>query len=95
MTFTERFGMSQLFGSSLTRTFSAGRWILNAKTTTGWRNTPFHMSSNEVEFAQRTNHRYSIIRLYDFWRSAKAFQIENPIEQSVHLRADGYKASFR
>ena len=74
--------------------FEGREKFLEVKTTTGWRNTPFHMSSNEVEFARRTNHRYSIIRLYDFRRSAKAFQIENPIEQSVHLQADGYKATF-
>jgi hypothetical protein len=68
--------------------------FLEVKTTTGWRNTPFYMSNNEVEFARRTNNRYSIIRVYDFRRSAKAFQIENPIEQCVHLRADGYNATF-
>ena len=68
--------------------------FLEVKTTTGWRGTPFYMSGNEVDFARRTNNRYSIIRLYDFRRSARAFEIENPIEQNIHLLTDSYRATF-
>jgi len=69
--------------------------FVEVKTTRGWSHTPFFMTRNEIEFAKQSNEQYSILRLYDFERTPRAFELKNPIEEAVHIVPDNFKVSFR
>jgi len=77
----------------LIRTAKRGFWKI--ETTNGWQHTPFFMSKNELDFANQSNERYSIIRLYDFNRSQRAFEISNPIRNRLNIIPDHFRMIFR
>ena len=69
--------------------------LLEVKTTLGHRTTPFFLSRNEKDFAKERADALRIFRLYDFAKSAKAFEIAPPLEDQLNLQAMNYRASFR
>tara|TARA_R110002072_G_scaffold112223_4_gene241020 strand:- start:208 stop:1113 length:906 start_codon:yes stop_codon:yes gene_type:complete len=68
--------------------------MLEVKTTTGLQKTPFYLTENERSLSEERTDAFRIVRLYDFARSPKAFEIEPPLENAVILRATEYRASF-
>jgi hypothetical protein len=68
--------------------------LLEVKTTLGHARTPFFLSSNEVAFSQERPDAFRLLRLYDFARSAKAFELEPPLSDHIRLRPSTYQASF-
>jgi hypothetical protein len=68
--------------------------MLEVKTTTGSQKTPFYLTENERSLSEERTDAFRIVRLYDFARSPKAFEIEPPLESAVILRATEYRASF-
>jgi hypothetical protein len=73
---------------------SGSERLLEVKTTTGSQKTPFYLTENERSLSEERTDAFRIVRLYDFVRSPKAFEIQPPLENSVILRATEYRASF-
>jgi hypothetical protein len=68
--------------------------LVEVKTTNGWERTPFYISSNELEVANARRHEWSLVRLFDFAREVRAFELRPPLEAHVSLLATQYEASF-
>lgn len=71
-----------------------GERLLEVKTTLGHARTPFYLSSNELAFSQERPDAFRLLRVYDFARSAKAFELEPPLTDHVGLLPTAYRASF-
>jgi len=69
------------------------RW-LEVKTTTGHERTPFYLSENERLVSEERPDAFRIVRLYDFARDPRAFQITPPLESAVILNPQSYRATF-
>ncbi len=68
--------------------------LIEVKTTNGWNRTPFHISRNELEVANERRDAWCLLRLYDFAREARAFEIRPPLERHLELTPSSFRASF-
>ncbi|UAX94677.1 DUF3883 domain-containing protein [Ensifer adhaerens] len=68
--------------------------LIEVKTTNGWERTPFHISRNELEVAEMRRQEWCLLRLYDFSRHPRAFELRPPLDAHVSLIATSYQASF-
>ncbi|WP_235916506.1 MULTISPECIES: DUF3883 domain-containing protein [Alphaproteobacteria] len=68
--------------------------LIEVKTTNGWERTPFYISRNELEVANARRHEWSLVRLFDFSREVRAFELRPPLEAHVSLMATQYQAAF-
>ncbi len=68
--------------------------LLEVKTTNGWDRTPFHISRNELSFANANTEHWRLIRVYDFAREPKAFELHPPLDRHVSLTATSFQADF-
>lgn len=68
--------------------------LIEVKTTRGWERTPFHLTRNELAVAAERRSAWSLFRLWNFGREAKAFELRPPLEQHVTLTATTFQASF-
>ncbi|QLF71631.1 DUF3883 domain-containing protein (plasmid) [Peteryoungia desertarenae] len=68
--------------------------LIEVKTTNGWERTPFYISRNELEVANVRKHEWSLVRLFDFSREVRAFELRPPLEAHVSLMATQYQATF-
>ena len=68
--------------------------LLEVKTTSGHQRTPFYLTENERLLSLERPNDFRLVRLYDFLRSPKAFELTPPLEESVALRPTNYRASF-
>jgi hypothetical protein len=68
--------------------------LLEVKTTTGHQLTPFFLTENERGLSEERPDAFRIVRLYDFMRQPRAFELVPPLERCVLLRPASYKASF-
>jgi hypothetical protein len=75
-------------------TESGAERLIEVKTTTGNRTTPFHLTENERAFSAERPDSFRLIRLFDFARSARAFELQPPLEAFVRLSPTAYRASF-
>ena len=73
---------------------TGGERLLEVKTTTGHELTPFYLSENERQVSVERSDVFNLVRLYDFARTPKAFELRPPLEESVMLRPINYRASF-
>ncbi|WP_417769407.1 protein NO VEIN domain-containing protein [Stappia sp.] len=74
---------------------SSGREkFIEVKTTVGSKRTPFFITRNEMEFSREASDSYSLVRLFDFRRSPKAFLMTHPIERSAIVSPENFKVSF-
>lgn len=69
--------------------------LVEVKTTNGWDRTPFHVSRNELAVADERCDSWHLVRLWDFAREPKAFEIRPPLDAPVALTAMSFMASFR
>jgi len=69
--------------------------LLEVKTTNGWERTPFHISRNELAVAEERRADWRILRLWNFARDPKAFELVPPLDAHVSLTATTFQASFR
>ncbi len=67
---------------------------IEVKTTNGWERTPFHISRNELAAADEWRSEWCLLRLWNFSREAKAFELRPPLEAHVSLTATSFQASF-
>lgn len=75
-------------------TSGAERWI-EVKTTTGWVRTPFHLTRNECAVASERPDAFRLLRLYDFAREPRAFELAPPLGQHLQLTPAAFVASLR
>ena len=68
--------------------------LIEVKTTTGNRTTPFYLTENERAFSSERPDAFRLIRLFDFARSARAFELQPPLEAFVRLAPTVFRASF-
>jgi Domain of unknown function (DUF3883) len=68
--------------------------LIEVKTTNGWERTPFHITRNELAVADERREDWRLVRLWNFARGPKAFELRPPLEAHVSLMATSYQASF-
>jgi Domain of unknown function (DUF3883) len=68
--------------------------LLEVKTTVGGDITPFYLTENERSLSAERPSEFRLLRLYDFNRKPKAFELAPPLEHAVILQPTIYRASF-
>ena len=68
--------------------------LIEVKTTNGAARTPFFLSRNECEIALERPAEWSIYRVHLFARQPRIFTISPPLEKSVHLSPETWRAFF-
>lgn len=71
------------------------RRLIEVKTTNGWERTPFHISRNEIAVANDRRDEWKLVRVWNFARSPRAFEISPPLDAHVTLTATSFQASFK
>lgn len=69
--------------------------LIEVKTTNGWERTPFHITCNELAVADERRADWRLVRLWNFSREPKAFELRPPLEAHVSLMATHFQASLR
>ncbi len=69
--------------------------LIEVKTTNGWERTPFHISRNELNVAENRPAEWRLLRLWNFARKPRAFELRPPLDAHVTLIANSYEARFR
>ena len=68
--------------------------LIEVKTTNGWERTPFHITRNELAVAERMSAAWHLLRLWNFAREPKAFELRHPLNAHVTLMATSFEARF-
>jgi hypothetical protein len=68
--------------------------LLEVKTTAGHQTASFFLSENERALSEEEPDRFRIVRVYDFMRQPRAFELAPPLAEAVRLQAVNYRASF-
>ena len=68
--------------------------LIEVKTTKGWDRTPFHITRNELAVADACRKDWRLVRLWNFAREPRAFELRPPLEAQVSLMATSYQANF-
>jgi Domain of unknown function (DUF3883) len=68
--------------------------LIEVKTTNGWERTPFHITRNELTVAEARRHEWRVVRLWNFAREPRAFELRPPLGAHVSLMATSYQANF-
>ena len=69
--------------------------LIEVKTTNGWDRTPFHITRNELDVAKNRPTDWCLLRLWNFARTPRAFELRPPLDAHVMLSATSYEASFK
>ncbi|RWC03377.1 DUF3883 domain-containing protein [Mesorhizobium sp.] len=73
---------------------AGGERLIEVKTTTGHKQTPFLLSENERAFSEQRPDAFRLVRLFDFVRQPRAFELTPPLDRSVLLKAATWRAHF-
>jgi hypothetical protein len=68
------------------------RRLIEVKTTNGWSRTPFHISRNELRMAERHRDTWCLLRLWNFAREPKGFELRPPLDRHVALTSTSFMA---
>lgn len=68
--------------------------LIEVKTTNGWDRTPFHITRNELRVADANRDVWCLVRLWNFAREPKAFELRPPLERHVELTPTSFLASL-
>lgn len=68
--------------------------FIEVKTTNGWERTPFHISRNELAVAEARRDDWSLVRLWNFSRDARAFELRPPLDQHIALTPMSFQANL-
>jgi Protein NO VEIN, C-terminal len=71
-----------------------GERLLEVKTTNGSARTPFFLTRTEREMATERPRDWRIYRVHLFAKDPQVFTLEPPLERSVRLQAETWRASF-
>lgn len=67
--------------------------LIEVKTTSGWERTPFHITRNELAMADAHRATWCLLRLWNFEREPKAFEIRPPLEAHLALTPTSFMAT--
>jgi hypothetical protein len=68
--------------------------LIEVKTTNGSARTPFFLSRNERDVAEKMSAVWCIYRVHLFAKAPRVFTIAPPLENAVKLRPETWRASF-
>ena len=68
--------------------------LIEVKTTNGWERTPFYITRNELAVADFQRDIWCLVRLWNFAREPKAFEIRPPLSAHVSLTPTAFLAAF-
>ena len=68
--------------------------LLEVKTTSGHQTTPFYLSENERALSVEKPDKFRLVRVYNFAREPKVFELIPPLDNIVNLAPTSYRASF-
>lgn len=68
--------------------------LIEVKTTVGSDSTPFYISRNEVKLSYERPDAFKLVRLFDFARVPRAFELTPPLEAHVNLEPNSFIAKF-
>ncbi len=68
--------------------------LIEVKTTVGAQRTPFFITRNEYDVSEERRDAYNLLRLYDFARNPRAFELRPPLSEVLQLDTQLYRASF-
>ncbi|WP_245430825.1 DUF3883 domain-containing protein [Rhodoplanes roseus] len=68
--------------------------LIEVKTTNGWERTPFHITRNELAVAEERRTEWCLLRLWNFSRDPRAFELRPPLDAHVSLTATSFEAGF-
>ena len=68
--------------------------LIEVKTTNGWERTPFYISRNELAVAEHLREHWCLVRLWNFARDPRAFELRPPLADHVALTPMTFQASF-
>ncbi|MCL2714469.1 MAG: DUF3883 domain-containing protein [Alphaproteobacteria bacterium] len=67
--------------------------LIEVKTTNGWERTPFFISPHELEVSEEKEN-WLLLRVWNFARAPKGFELRPPLDAHVSLMATGYRAEL-
>ncbi|MCO8249033.1 DUF3883 domain-containing protein [Comamonas thiooxydans] len=68
--------------------------LIEVKTTSFAKETPFFVTRNELQVSQQESSRFHLYRLYDFRKRPQLFDLPGAIDSHCQLDAQSYRASF-
>lgn len=68
--------------------------LIEVKATVGHMTTPFFLTENERAFSAERPDAFRLMRIYDFVRTPRAFELAPPLDACLLLRPAVYRASF-
>lgn len=68
--------------------------LIEVKTTNGWERTPFHITRNELAVADDRRGEWCLVRLWNFAREPRAYELRPPLDAHVTLTATAFQASL-
>lgn len=68
--------------------------FIEVKTTTFGKETPFFVSSNELDFSRDASTQFMLCRLFEFRKSPRLFSLRGSLDQHCVLDPITYRASF-
>ena len=69
--------------------------LIEVKTTNGWERSPFYISPNELKVARTRPQAWRLLRVWNYVREPKAFELRPPLESHVDLVPASFRVSFR
>lgn len=69
--------------------------LIEVKTTVGHQRTPFYISANEYELSNERPDHFRLMRVFDFLKGPRAFELQPPLLHSLILTPQSYRASFQ
>jgi Domain of unknown function (DUF3883) len=69
--------------------------LIEVKTTIGSQRTPFFISSNEYDLSNEKPDKFRLVRVFDFTKKPRAFELSPPLLHSLMLTPQNYRASFQ
>ena len=69
--------------------------LIEVKTTNGWERTPFFISRNELDVAEQCARNWLLLRVWNFARAPRGFELRPPLEAHVSLMAINFQADLR
>jgi hypothetical protein len=68
--------------------------LIEVKTTNGWDRTPFHITRNELAVAEARRNEWCLLRLWNFNRDPKAFELRPPLQDHMTLTPTSFSAAW-
>jgi Domain of unknown function (DUF3883) len=68
--------------------------FVEVKTTVGGSRSPFFVSRNEYNFCKSSDENYRLVRLFDFRKGVRGFELKGQLEKYVKLSTETFRAEF-